>query len=158
MRQYVLHAYAFGLQTAKNLTNDIPDEKFCEQPGGVLNHPAFVLSHLACTSDFICSMLGAPSAPRPWQKDFNSNAKPHGDRSKYPSKAELLATLEDGHVRVARAFEAVDEAVLAKESEFAKWGFPKVGDMVLHLLVAHEATHLGQLSMWRRAQGMPPLF
>ena len=32
---------------------------------------------------------------------------------------------------------------------------PTIGDGLGYLLVAHEANHLGQLSAWRRAMGMP---
>jgi hypothetical protein len=31
------------------------------------------------------------------------------------------------------------------------------GDILSHLMTTHFATHVGQLSVWRRAHGKPPL-
>jgi hypothetical protein len=33
--------------------------------------------------------------------------------------------------------------------------FPKVGSILGYLMLVHESTHLGQISMWRRVQGLP---
>ena len=35
---------------------------------------------------------------------------------------------------------------------------PTVGDLLAHLLTTHSAYHLGQLSTWRRAAGLPEVF
>jgi len=34
---------------------------------------------------------------------------------------------------------------------------PTRGDLLAHILTTHEATHLGQLSAWRRQLGFPPV-
>jgi hypothetical protein len=161
MKKHILNTFALNLQYAQGLAKDIPDAKFCEQPGGVLNHPAFVLGHLAMSCDYAGGFLGlSPACPTAWKEVYAMSAKPLADRSKYPRKEELLKALEEGHARIAKAFESVADADLSKPSapELAKWGFPTNGDMLIFLLTAHEGTHLGQLSMWRRAAGMPPLF
>lgn len=33
--------------------------------------------------------------------------------------------------------------------------FPTLGHAVLHILTVHTAIHLGQISAWRRAMGLP---
>jgi hypothetical protein len=35
--------------------------------------------------------------------------------------------------------------------------FPTIGHALLHILTAHAAVHVGQVSVWRRAFGLPPL-
>ena len=32
---------------------------------------------------------------------------------------------------------------------------PKIGIWLNYLMTLHESTHLGQVSVWRRVQGMP---
>ena len=39
-----------------------------------------------------------------------------------------------------------------------KEGLPTIRDAVAFLLTGHLGVHLGQLSMWRRLLGLPPLF
>ena len=86
-------------------------------------------------------------------------AKPLVDRSKYPAKAELLKALEEAHIRLADAVsKATPEALAEPAPERMRARFPTVGHTILALMTSHEASHLGQLSAWRRALGMPSVF
>jgi hypothetical protein len=90
---------------------------------------------------------------------FNPASKPTGDRARYPSKAELLDAYEKSYVRLS---EAVRTAPLeAFEREFPnpklRSSLPTVGVAMIHILGSHHGQHLGQLSAWRRALGLPPV-
>ena len=71
----------------------------------MLNHPAFLLGHLAWSAgDVAAEHLGLPPAcPAGWKELFGIGVQPLPDRSRYPSKAVLLNALEDAHARLADA-------------------------------------------------------
>ena len=65
------------------------------QPAPGMNHAAWVLGHLACTGDLFGGLIGLDSVcPGEWQRMFDWNSTPVDDASRYPSKANLLATLD----------------------------------------------------------------
>jgi len=161
MKKHVLNAYNANLHYAKRLVQDIPDEKFAEQPAGIANHPAFVVGHLASTADYLGTFFGNKLAyAEDWHKQFGMQSKPVADRKAYPAKAVLVDAFEQSHARLAKAIEGASEDALSKPcaEQFVKLGFPTVGDLVIFLMLGHEGVHLGQLSTWRRVMGFPPLF
>ena len=106
-------------------------------------------------------MLGLePNCPTEWGELFGNGSTPTDDASRYPDRATLLAKLKEQHERVAKAYEAEDDASLAGEFpiEPLRQAFPTIGDGFNFLLVGHEALHLGQLSAWRRAAGLASIF
>jgi uncharacterized damage-inducible protein DinB len=158
----LLLMYDRNLDYAKRLTADIADDKFAAEPPGAkapLNHAAWVIGHLAHVCDFYGGALGAtggPTMPKDWGTLFGGSSKPEPGGN-YPPKAVLLKALEDGHARIK-------QLALQKPAEF--WSqppadekrrarFPTNAAMAVHIIVNHEAVHLGQLSAWRRAQGLP---
>jgi DinB superfamily len=171
MHEYVLTVFDLGLGTAKKLVADLTDEQMCAQPvpGRVMNHAAFILGHLAWTSDQGVNLLKAstPAAAAlgdsawndaAWKELFAINAKPLSDPKSYPSKEKLLTALEDGHTRFATAMKGVTPEILAQPApERVRSRFPTLGHLLIALLTSHEAGHLGQLSAWRRALGLPPV-
>jgi len=171
MHEYVLSVYSLGLASAHRLVADLTDDQMCTQPvsGRVMNHAAFILGHLAWTADQGVNLLKAsvPAAAAlgdstwndaAWKELFAINAKPLSDPKSYPSKEKLLAALEDGHARFAKAMGGVNAEILAQPApERMRARFPTLGHLLITLLTAHEAGHLGQLSAWRRANGFPPV-
>ena len=171
MLDYALHIYGFTLSWANKLVADVAEDQMCAQPvaGRVMNHGAFILGHLAWTSDQGIAML-SPICPAAaalgsaswnddaWKAVFAMGAKPTADRSHYPSKAKLLAALEEGHARFSSAVTKLTPEMLAQLApERMRSRFPTIGHVVVGLLTSHEASHLGQLSAWRRALGWPSL-
>jgi hypothetical protein len=86
---------------------------------------------------------------------YAKGTKPTDDASKYPAKATLLADYLAGHDLLRDTLAASNASVFAKPIPLARWQerFPKIGDALLYLMLSHEATHLGQVSSWRRAGG-----
>ena len=153
----LLHVWNLNLGYAKRLVADIPEEKMALQPAPEMNHAAWVLGHLACTADMLGGTIGVKSVcPADWVTLFDWNSSPSSDTSKYPSKAALLKTLEDAHAGIASALPAIPESRWSETTPFeAVRGFlPTLGDCFVFVMAAHENMHLGQLSAWRRVQGM----
>src|SRR5207237_528854 len=150
MLDLVLPTYNLNLMYAQKLVADVPDDRMCAQPvpGQTLNHAAFVLGHLAWTSDSAVGLLGKqPAGAADWKPLFGTGARPLADRSLYPAKAALLEALEGAHDRLIKALAEAKPEVLgqpAPERMLAR--FPTVRHMLVGLMTAHEATHLGQLS------------
>jgi hypothetical protein len=77
-----------------------------------------------------------------------------------PTKAELMSALRKGHERVAAASAKPDPAILTKPQPIPFMNdtpIKTVGDLLSHLMTTHAATHLGQLSYWRRMTGAKPM-
>ena len=161
MFDLALVIYKHNLTYAQKLVADVPDAQLSAQPvaGRTLNHAAFVLGHLTWTSRRALTYLGEGSASAVEGGDlFGMGAVPHSERSRYPSKEKLLGELEDAHARLAAAItKAMPESLQQPAPERARGRFPTMGHMLLHMLTSHEATHLGQLSAWRRALGLAPV-
>jgi DinB superfamily len=162
MKDLILHACNLNLRYSQGLAADVPEEQMCAQPvaGRVMNHPAFVLGHLAWVADMAAGFVGLPpTCPEGWKELFDRGAQPLADRSRYPSKAVLLRALEDANARLAEGLTKAAPEVLAQPApERARARFPTIGALLIFLMTSHQATHNGQLSAWRRAMGLPSVF
>ena len=160
MIKSVLNTYAFNLTYARMLVADLDAPQMTLQPKPGMNHPAWVLGHLALSSDFACNMLGLePKLPNDWNEKFGMGSKPTAGGD-YPDKDTLLSSLDEAHQRLATALEAADSATLDSQTpneEFRRV-MPTIGDGLVFLATGHECAHLGQLSAWRRASGLPSVF
>jgi hypothetical protein len=145
---------------AKQILADIDDGSMCQQPMG-LNHPAWLLLHLATAADYASSLLGGSGVcPAEWNALADTKKPQTQTRSDYPSKDVLLSTFEAAYRHAADLYEKKSDEELGKPQNlgFFETELPTVGDMAGFLLVAHTNLHLGQLSAWRRATGKAPLF
>jgi hypothetical protein len=151
----------FLLGYARMLIADIADERMAEQPLPGVNHPAWILGHLAWSTDRGRSTLGLePELPADWTTMFGFGSKPSASRGDYPGRDELITALERGFERLREQAAAAGPERLAQPSphERTRDQLPTVKDVVTLLLTGHVGVHLGQLSMWRRMIGLPPLF
>jgi uncharacterized damage-inducible protein DinB len=138
---------------------DVPDDLWTGQPAGAVNHPAWVVGHLVHSCQAIGGEMGIePWLPADWGERFGTGSAPIADRKRYLSKAELLEALADGQRRITERLTAMGEAGLAEPLPDVRYRemFPTVGHAVLHLLTAHAALHVGQLTVWRRVAGLGP--
>jgi len=159
MKDAMLNAYQVNLSYARELIDDIPDAQMADQPVAGMNHPAWLLGHLVVTGGSMLSLLGADApCKQAWKDLFAGGTKPLADRFKYPDKGTLYRALGECHDRVTRAFQEAAPEVLDKALEGPMANkFPTVRSLLMFGLTSHEAVHLGQLSAWRRAKGMPPV-
>jgi len=155
-RECLLHAWV--IDYAKKLAVGIDEDRMAFQPAPGLNTPLWIYGHLAMASDFAGVLLGAErGCPKAWHLAFRPGTDPAAVPQPHPTKQELIAALEANHARVVAALKTVTPEQLAKPNtyEFTKAAFPTVADMVANLLTTHPMLHLGQLSVWRRLNGLP---
>lgn len=150
-----IHAMVHGfLHTA---VEDIPESRMTEQPGTLVNHPAWTLSHLNAYAGVLLSMLDDPSVPTAdaEMERFGYGTTPVPNPAEYATKPELLDRFRERNARLA---EVVAEKYAAYFPRPAPEKFqphsPTIGHIAITLLVAHPPDHLGQLRLWRRAAGM----
>ena len=149
------------LQYCKMLVADIGDERMTEQPLPGVNHPAWILGHLA----FSCAqgqdtLGGEMELPPAWVALFGPGSKITASRADYPSKDELLRAVEQGFEGLRQMVAAATAEQLGHPSTnpYTKDALPTIKEGVAFLLTGHLGVHLGQLSAWRRMIGLPPLF
>lgn len=153
----ITFAWHYNGEYALRLIGDLTSEQMTRQPGGQANHPAWLLSHLVAYHTPILDMLEGKDAVYPGDHKFGKKSKPVDDPSVYPDKTQLTAEFRDGHARIEQALQNVDDTTLqrAMPMEGLKDRFPTVGSSLGYLMLYHESMHLGQLSAWRRVQGLP---
>ncbi len=144
-----------------NMLADMDEAHFVAPISEGGNPPAWILGHLVICNDYALRMLGGPRlAPAEWHKRFGRGMSPKDDPSPLPSKQELVAKLNEGREQVAAAAAKADPERMSQPHNVELFKDSPVqtqGDILSHLMTTHFATHVGQLSVWRRAHGKPPL-
>jgi uncharacterized damage-inducible protein DinB len=154
----VLRSFAMSMDYARQLVLDLNDQQFTAQPIAGLNHAAWIIGHLTSSFQMIGGELGlTPWLSPTWQHRFGTGSRPSTTSEDYPNRSELLAAFEDGQRRISDALSSLTDQDLAQPlpDEGYRHVFPTLGSAVLHILTVHTAVHLGQLSAWRRAMGLP---
>lgn len=155
--------FKFTQAMIHGLAKDIAEDELTHQPSAGVNPPAWLLGHLAISTDYALNLLGKEKrCPPEWHAEFGPGSQPLSQAHPYPTKAELLAAIDDGYAAVIAALPDADPAALAKPNplpmEFLQKTLPTTGDLLAHLLTTHASFHIGHLSNWRRQMGRPPLF
>lgn len=136
---------------------DVPESRMTEQPGAIVNHPAWTLSHLNAYAGVLLTMLDDPSVPTADAEMERSGygTTPVPDRAAYATKRELLDRFRDRNARLAAVVAEKHSDCFPKPApeEFQPHS-PTIGHIAITLLVAQPPHHLGQLKQWRRAAGM----
>lgn len=144
---------------AQRLVADLSDEEMTSQPvpGVVMNHPAWVFSHIGLYPSVLAKILREEPFEDPILSRFGKDSKPSSNRGDYAPKDALMGRYFRDHDEVGEVLQGVDERVLEKPVPLERWTarFPYIADLVAHLMINHEMGHLGQVSAWRRAGGRP---
>lgn len=153
----ILDVYAMITGFLAQAIEDIPEVRMTEQPGGIVNHPAWTLSHLNAYSSVLLSMLDDPSVTTADAEmaQFGYGTTPVPDASAYASKRALFEQFIERNARLRtvvtdRHAAYFPRAAPARFQPHAK----SIGHIAITLLVAHPPHHLGQLRQWRRAAGV----
>lgn len=166
----IADALGLTLGYAERLQSGITAERFARfaAPGGQTvesNHPAFVFGHLSLYPAQIVEHLEGHAAaikpPEKFGEVFSKDAQciddPEG--GVYPAMEQVTAAFFDGYRTALEALRAADDAVLQQpnplEGRMAEL-FPTLGSMHAFYVGGHAMMHLGQLSAWRRMEGLPP--
>jgi hypothetical protein len=154
----ILNSFDLLLNDARRLVGDLSDDQMVARPVETMNHPAWIIGHIVFSCQAIGAEMGLPPwLPQHWTDLFTTGSTPVADTSAYPAKAELLAALDDAQKRLVSALTAMKEddlAVPLPDEQYRKT-LPTVRHAFVHILVAHTAIHVGQLTAWRRAVHLP---
>lgn len=155
--KYEPRLFALMFDYTRRLTADLTDADMTHVPVPGMNPPGWLLAHLALSADMAAKVVGAEtSCPADWVPWFGPHSTPLAEGAPTPRKNELLSLIETTYARVNSALEkgvAADKLAAPNPIEFIRGVLPTAGDLLAHLLTTHVATHLGQLSAWRRAAG-----
>ena len=139
------------------ICGEIDESKFADRFGTTINHPAFVLGHLAYYFGVCIQLLGG-------EVEFCENEASlyqHGadcieDASIYQDKtasiAQYIARLDEALTFVASCDAEVFERTTAGSPFEGR--MDTLGQVAAFMLSGHPAFHIGQLSAWRRVSGM----
>jgi hypothetical protein len=155
---------------ARRLLVGIPVDRFARfaAPGKQVvesNHPAFVLGHLSLYPVNVVRLLGLDTASvQPTDRYaalFSKDAKCQDDAHGiiYPSIQEVSNVFFSTYEIALSAMRNATDSQLAVENPVdtpLKQVCQTLGSMLGFYLTGHVAVHLGQLSTWRRMEGMPP--
>ncbi len=152
----LLFSWQKNLDYGQKLVADLSEDQMAHQPGPGMNHPAWVLSHLNAYHPVIVKVIQGELFDDPKDHPFGMKSKPEADRSIYASKDELVSTFVSGHEQVTEALKASTDAVFDQPIVLERWIkiIPTAALALPYLMLVHENTHFGQLSAWRRVQGL----
>lgn len=157
----LVFAFRKNLDYAPKLVADLTNAQMAAQPAInpdlPTNHAAWVLSHLNVYLPIIECLIKGKSFVDPLDHRFGKSSRPESDPTLYASKQELVDEFVRGHQRIIELLEKSDDSVLGKPVLLARWQptMPFTGIVLPYLMLNHENCHLGQLSAWRRVQGLP---
>lgn len=165
----IADAALMGPRYAARLVNSIPSERFARlsTPGQQTvdaNHPAFVLGHLCLYPVKVLQLLGLEASevepPGEFEAIFSKEAKcvDDPDGTRYPTKEEIICFFESSYAIAIEALRNASDEQLTAENPVdtpMKQLCPSLGSMLAFYLTGHVMVHLGQLSTWRRMEGLP---
>ncbi len=141
------------------LVNDLTDDQLTIQPAPKTNHPAWVLGHLLLVDCSFLSLIGGtpPTLDANWKDIYGNGSTPVADKSKYKPKAWYLEQLAKVRADILKRLASITPEELAKPhpDPARRERFPTVGHTIFMYGTWHEGYHAGQLSTWRRVQGLP---
>lgn len=151
---------------AERLLKGVSADRFARfaTVGGVAvesNHPAFIYGHLSLYAPKILRQIGhpAPSIPDQFEVRFSKEATcvDDFDGDLYPSMDEIVAFFLEGHRMVSGALRGTPDSVFDQPNPAEgrmKELFPTIGSVQAFYCGGHMMMHLGQMSGWRRMEGL----
>jgi hypothetical protein len=143
------------------LVADIEESQMDDQPCDGFNPPRWILGHLAVYSDYALRSTGARfQCPKEWHRSFARGSESGQCPVEKPSKSELVSKINVGFEMVRERCQGMDPAQLELPHSvpfLVASPLKTVGHVLAHLMTTHFASHLGQLSAWRRIRGRSPV-
>ena len=154
----VLHSFAYCLDFLREQVADVAAPDMVTQPNGIMNHPAWVIGHLTITCQNLGGVIGlAEWLTDDWAERYGTGSVPIADADLYETKEDALAMLRDAQVKITKAVDQLNDLRLDEPfpDESYREVFPTIRHALTQVLVGHTANHIGQVSVWRRAMGLP---
>jgi hypothetical protein len=163
----IADSLGLSLGYAERLLRGVPTDRFPRfaAPGGVIvtsNHPAFIYGHLSLYAPKILHQIGhpAPAVPEHFEVRFSKDATcvDDPDLDLYPPLQEVVEFFQEGHRMVSAALRSTPDDVFQQPNPAEgrmRDLFPTIGSVQAFYCGGHMMMHLGQMSAWRRMEGMP---
>jgi len=155
---------------AEKLLKDVHPHQFATKPSSAgklleVNHPAFIYGHLALYPNRMLGFMGLSakslSLPENFASLFAAGVACQDDpnSSVYPAMQVITSAYFEGYDTVIDALSSLSDPTFRAPhpDEKARERFGTFGATLTFLLGAHVATHLGQMSAWRRCMGHGPV-
>lgn len=158
MNDLLVWALQKARQQILTLVEDLHEEQMCLQAAPGENHPAWILGHILLGDIYLLSLLRIQELSEDFSElleKYGPGIVPISAREHYESKQILVERLtQTGSLRhdAIRQMKA-EELAQPIPDEILAQAQPTIGHH-LHTLVFHEGHHGGQLSAWRKAQGL----
>ncbi|MBU0641554.1 MAG: DinB family protein [Planctomycetes bacterium] len=155
-----LVAIGFARRATLGLLEEIPADKACHQIFPGANHALWIVGHLAAgENSFLTSLAGVTTDfPAEWNDLFATGSTPHPDPGKYPTLTEVRAQLDRRREELIRWFKDMSDEQLAAPLPAEYEAFARNHAALLPSIAWHEGLHAGQLTVIRKALGLPPRF
>ncbi|MEI6256365.1 MAG: DinB family protein [Planctomycetota bacterium] len=151
---------------AERLLKEVPAERFARfaRPGGMVvdsNHPAFIYGHLSLYAPKVLQQIGhpCPAIPPHFDDCFSKDASCRDDEDGdlYPSMDEITVFFFESQRMLVGALRATPNATFEQPNPAEgrmKDLFPTLGSVQTFYCGGHLMMHLGQMSAWRRMEGL----
>jgi hypothetical protein len=156
----VLHSFKYSLDFLEEQIAGVADADLVAQPGGIVNHPAWTIGHLGYVLQMIGMVIGIEGKlPPEWVRRYGSVSEPTADAEVYEGKDAALSILRESRDRIIEAVSKLDDSILDQPFPDPAYrdDFPTIRHALTQVLIGHTAFHVGQVSVWRRAMGLPAL-
>lgn len=155
----IIYAWDNQLGYLLALLDDLTDEQMIVRPDGKMSHPAWILGHIGAYHPVIVQLLkGEPVVdPKDDQLFGFAGQGPVDALAPYGTKQAMVERFSAGHEAVAQALLNAQPEDFKRSPTLDRWAkqYPTVEFMLPDLMLHHESLHIGQISIWRRAAGLP---
>jgi uncharacterized damage-inducible protein DinB len=162
MNEPIVALNSFNRHYLHRMIDSIADPELDSTFGPGSHSARWILVHLAIAVDYGFKQLDMPFvAPKEWHVAYGPGSDPASNAKLRPTKAELLKFIDDNYIKLCIVSLDADSSKLSVAHTVPLLYDTPVktkGDLLAHILTTHFATHVGQLSSWRRLLGLPPLF
>ncbi|MEL7473245.1 MAG: DinB family protein [Planctomycetota bacterium] len=169
IRDVVLNTGRLTRGLGEMMLAGIEADRFARQPNGAnglvdTNHPAFVYGHLSIYPAKLLAATGGDPGQAATPDGFDAlfeagvDCQDDPEGSIYPSMETITSAYFRGTDALLAHLIGVDERVWGQENptERARDRLPTVGALIEFLVGPHSMMHFGQVSAWRRMEGLGP--
>jgi len=150
--QFVVNSFKIITDHFLTLFKEIPHFEIISQRYGINNHPIWLIGHLALSYDLLNEVLtGKAVMPKEWHNKFAMGSLPMPIKTLYPKNDVLIYHFLDNRNNLIDNVERLTLADLCRPCTISRYAadLPTMGDMLVHIMIAHTQYHTGQLATYR---------